>query len=41
MILETLCLDPAGVERRAGWSAGAREDVCEGECRVPLSEDGE
>ncbi len=38
MILEALCLDP--VEGRTGWSAGAREDVCE-ERRVPLSEDGE
>ena len=38
MILEALCPDP--VERRAGWSAGAREDECE-ERRVPLSEDGE
>jgi hypothetical protein len=38
MILEALCLDP--VERRAGWSAGAREDECE-ERRVPLSEGGE
>ena len=38
MILEALCLDP--VERRAGWSAGAWEDVCE-ERRVPLSEGGE
>ena len=38
MILKALCLDP--VERRAVWSAGAREDVCE-ERRVPLSEDGE
>ena len=38
MILEALCLDP--VERRAGRSAGARQDVCE-ERRVPLSEDGE
>ncbi len=39
MILEALCPDP--VERRARWSAGAREDVCEEECRVPLSEGGE
>ena len=38
MILEALCLAP--VERRAGWSAGAREDECE-ERRVPSSEGGE
>ena len=38
MILEALCPDP--VERWTGWSAGAREDVCE-ERRVPLSEGGE
>ncbi len=41
MILETLCLDPAGVERRTGWSVKPQEDVCEGERGVPLPEDGE
>ena len=35
MILETLCLEPAG------WPAGSRDDVYEGECGVPLPEEGE
>ncbi len=39
MILEILCLDR--VERRAGWSVGSREDVCEGKRGVRLPEDGE
>jgi|AntDryMetagUQ889_1029465.scaffolds.fasta_scaffold118822_2 hypothetical protein len=41
MILETLCLDSAGLERRTGWSVGSREDFCERERGVPLPEDRE